>query len=153
MVLTYTMKYNYYKTSLNLKHTLAFLPLTCGLGILAGRRQLQEGLVCRTSPWCSPCSSLLRGLQALVWLVMGNPHALPGPHSIRKWGRGLIGACREVCAYHRSLARAKMIYVASGRVGVFLPLNNSTYIFNLGSTITINPTKRFLILIISQVLL
>lgn len=153
MVLTYTMKYNYYKTSLNLKHTLAFLPLTCGLGTLAGRRQLQEGLVSRMSPWCSPCSPLLRGLQALLWLVMENPHALPSPHSLGKRGRGLIGAYREISAYRRSLAGAKMMYVASGRMGVFLPLNNSTYIFNLGSTRTINSTKRFLILIISQVLL
>jgi len=54
----------------------------------------------------------------------------------------------EISAYHTSPAGARMMYVASGEVGVFALLNNSTSIFNLGSTITINPTKQFLILII-----
>ena len=54
----------------------------------------------------------------------------------------------EISSYHRSLAGAWMIYMALGAVGVFSLLNNSASIFNLGSTITINPTKQFLILII-----
>lgn len=41
-----------------------------------------------------------------------------------------------------------MIYMALGAAGMFFLLNNSTYIFNLGSTITINPTKQYFILII-----
>lgn len=41
-----------------------------------------------------------------------------------------------------------MIHVALGTVGMFFLLNNSTYIFNLGSTIAINPTKQSFILII-----
>lgn len=39
----------------------------------------------------------------------GIPHALPGAHSPGKWCIWLIGACREISAYRRSLAGTKMI--------------------------------------------